>query len=89
MAIYRDRRKMHPSLSKAFDSVQKSGFQVRYSGIYACIECGVEIALSAGRLVPERPNNPHAPGCPDGGWRLVVATSAPVERPATSESKDS
>ncbi|VWX61378.1 putative Protein L [Burkholderiales bacterium 8X] len=83
MAIYRDQRRVVASMSKAFDPVLRSGAQVRYEGIYACISCGAEIALSAGRLIPSKPNVPHAPGCPDGGWQLVVATSGPERQPRT------
>jgi hypothetical protein len=75
MALCKDVNKLRESRSEAFEKVIRPGADVTYEGIYKCVGCGIEMAVVAGKPFPGSKQRPHARGCTQERWQLLVGLS--------------
>ncbi len=77
MVFYKYSSYLTADRSKEFDAVHKPGETTPHSGIYRCLDCGVEIASEAGKPLPlartcsEHHPNKHISG--EVNWKLMVS----------------
>ena len=71
MAYYKHDGDVQKSSSKAYDEHFKPGEKAKWHGIYKCINCGDEIAIAQGHILPAQNHYQHAAGKPIV-WRLAV-----------------
>lgn len=73
MALYIDTKKVRTAKpSKAFELKYSPGSEVPHSGIYACVNCGSEIAANAGDPFPPQNHSQHPKHEGKIEWRLLV-----------------
>ncbi len=75
MAYYNDKRRIRYSDNELFEQLWSPGNDIEQSGIYRCINCGLEIACNAGDRFVTQNKHQHTSRNPIL-WELVVATNS-------------
>lgn len=77
MALYKQGNYLEQSRDAAFDALHSPGVQAPHPGIYRCTNCGDEIAIAGGHVLPPQNHNQHLPTKGQIKWQLLVY---PVQR---------
>lgn len=72
MALYKNEVFLRRIDDAQFDVKHKLGAAAPYTGIYRCIQCGHEIALTAGQPLPTKAHPLHAKTLGTIEWQLIV-----------------
>lgn len=73
MATYKYISNLHLSNGVGFDQLHNPGVAAPYPGIYKCVNCGDEIAIAGGHVLPPQNHHQHGPLQRPIQWQLVVA----------------
>jgi hypothetical protein len=72
MALYKYAHLLAPSQDAAFDAVHAPGTLAPHPGIYRCTNCGDEIAIAGGHVLPPQNHRQHSPQNGPVNWRLLI-----------------
>jgi hypothetical protein len=72
MALYKNGNKLTQSQDTAFDATYTPGTAAPYPGIYKCTNCGDEIAIAGGHILPPQNHKQHNPANGKITWQLLV-----------------
>jgi len=72
MALYKYAQRLAQSQDAAFDSVHAPGAAAQHPGIYRCTNCGDEIAIAGGHILPPQNHRQHNPMKGPINWQLLV-----------------
>lgn len=77
MALYKHGNYLNQHQDAAFDATHAPGTPAPHPGIYRCTNCGDEIAIAGGHILPPQNHKQHSPSNGPIAWKLLVF---PVQR---------
>jgi hypothetical protein len=72
MALYKYGNKLTQSQDVAFDTTHSPGSAAPHPGIYRCTNCGDEIAIAGGHILPPQNHKQHNPTNGKIAWQLLI-----------------
>lgn len=72
MALYKYNTHLTQSNDAAFDAKHSPGTPAPYPGIFRCTNCGDEIAIAGGHVLPPQNHKQHSPLKGEIKWQLLV-----------------
>lgn len=72
MALYKHGNHLSQSQDAAFDAEHSPGSAAPHPGIYKCTNCGDEIAIAGGHILPPQNHKQHSPNNGRIKWKLLV-----------------
>ena len=72
MALYKYPQVLGTSNDAAFDQTHGPGGAAPYAGIYRCTNCGDEISIAGGNVLPPQNHRQHNPANGHIRWQLIV-----------------
>lgn len=72
MALYKYAQALTQSQDAAFDALHTPGTAAPHAGIYRCTNCGDEIGIANGHILPPQNHRQHNPANGRIMWQLIV-----------------
>ena len=72
MALYKHGKFFTQTNDAAFETMHTPGTPAPHPGIYRCANCGDEIAIASGHILPPENHRQHNPIYGEVAWQLTV-----------------